>query len=87
MFDGYAEPYRKKGKGKGKGKGKEKGKSNSGDCRAVIDGQSICFDFNSDRQKCTKGKKCRYTHVCGRCGKERKPMYECKCTRQGNGGS
>jgi hypothetical protein len=43
------------------------------------DGRRVCFDFNNKEKTCRMGKKCRFAHVCGKCVKEKVPMYECNC--------
>ena len=71
-----------KGNGKGKKGNAKKGKGGgklAGCAATTADGKRICFDFNNTGRKCDMGKKCRYMHVCGRCTKEKKPMYECRC--------
>jgi hypothetical protein len=65
-------------KGKGK-KGDGKGKMAKGDCAdRTPDGKSICFAWNNVGSKCSKGKKCRFMHVCGRCFKDGHPAHLCK---------
>lgn len=77
-----------KGKGKtkskkGKGKGKSKGKTTA--CKSTTpDGNPICYAFNNPFEWCYG---CNRAHVCGRCFKAGKPMYDCDHTGPGQASS
>jgi hypothetical protein len=84
--DGDFEDWRPKGDGKGKGKGKKgdngkKGRAASASNmrRETPDGKAICYAYNTKGSRCKLKAKCRFAHVCARCGVAKCPMYECTC--------
>ena len=63
------------GKGKGAGKG-SKGPPRTGCADKTPDGKGICYDYNDKDHNCSKGRACRFLHVCGRCFGDH-PMFAC----------
>ena len=50
------------------------------------DGKPICFSYNSAYERCARGKKCRFLHVCSGCFEKGHNFPNCSKVNKSGGG-